>query len=229
MGILPCSRLISLSVGLYIITHQLSEFRKLFVPYSLFRYFTTLFFSIIATATTDCVTDEGFSYFLEEILSFMQRFLREYTYEEVREAEKMTGFFWTTYKPFVNLIYFNYEQHLDSDLVKEKPLVKDLYLTSICAGIFSLKNMCLSDQMQDILEKEKLTDFLLCLPWYVPNDLKVDARMMVQLMSEKVKPNPPMLMNIVKARLATLYMPLDEVMSPSFTDKIHHRLYELSN
>ena len=157
----------------------------------------------------------------------MHKFLHDYTYKQVRDAELETTYFWSTFKPFVKLVYFNYEKHVNGYLVKEKPLVQDLYLTSVKAGIFSLQNMCLSDESQDILEKEELTDFMICLPWYAPDDLKDDARLMVEIMSEKVKPHPPTLMNIVKARLASWCMPLEEVMSPSFVDKIHERLYEL--
>ena len=153
----------------------------------------------------------------------MQTFLCNTTYNEVHIAEEKAGYWWSTMKPFVHLVYFHYNKHIKF-LANENPVLKDLYLTSVQAGIFSLKNMSLSDIYKDIIEKEELTDYLTCLPWYVPQVLREDAELLVQLVNTKIKPQPPQLVNIVKGYLASDCFTLEEVMSPLFIDTLYQRL-----
>ena len=154
----------------------------------------------------------------------MQTFLCSTTYNEVHSAEEEATYFWSTMKPFVNLVYFHYNKHINSLAVQQNQVLKDLYLSSVQAGIFSLQSMCLSDDFKDIIEKEELTDYLTCLPWYVPEVLREDAELLVQLVNMKIKLQPPKLVNIVKGYLASYCFTLEEVMSPLFTDTLYQRL-----
>ena len=173
----------------------------------------------------DYVTNEEFQQFLPEIVFFMKTFLCSTTYDEVHNAEKEAMYFWSTMKPFINLVYFHYDKHINSLAVQQNQVLKDLYLTSVQAGIFSLKNMSFSDDFKNIIEKEELTDYLTCLPWYVPEVLREDAELLVQLVNIKIKPQPPQLVNIVKGYLASYCcFTLEEVMSPLFIDTLYQRL-----
>ena len=188
------------------------------------RYFTTLFFALVSTGSSNCVSKEEFQQFIPDIVSFMHKFLCNTTYEQVHEAEEKATYFWSTIKPFVRLVYFCYEKHSSSLPANQNQLLKDLYLTSVRAGIFSLQNMSLSEDYKDIIEKEELTDYLTCLPWYVPEVLREDAELLVQLVNMKIKPQPPQLVNIVKGYLASYCFTLEEVMSPLFIDTLYQRL-----
>lgn len=157
------------------------------------------------------------------VLGFVSTFLENVTHDEVHEAEISTNYFWSTFKPFVKLTYFHYAKKARSNkLVEEYPLLRKLYLQSMRAGIFSLKNMCLSNNCKEVLEKEKLVDFITCLPWYAPVELKADAQSLVRMMHGVVPPEPPSLTNIVKAMLASNTLSLDTVMGASFITDIHN-------
>ena len=186
-----------------------------------------LFFALISTSPSNCVAKEEFQQFLPEIISFMNKFIHRTTYQQVHEAEEQAEYHWCwcTMKPFVRLIYFHWNNHVNSLAVQQTQLLKDLYLTSIRAGILSLQSMCLSDDCKDVLENEELTDYLTCLPWYVPEVLREDAELLVQLVNIKIKPQPPQLVNIVKGYLASYCcFTLEEVMSPLFIDTLYQRL-----
>ena len=187
------------------------------------RHFTSLFFALVSTGTSNCVAKEEFQLFLPDISSLIDKLLLYTTYEEIHEAEKQANYYWYTMKPFVNLVYSHYKDS-NSLPAMENQLLKDLYLTSVRTGIFSLQSMCLSDDFKDIIEKEELTDYLTCLPWYVPEVLREDAELLVQLVNMKIKPQPPQLVNIVKGYLASYCFTLEEVMSPLFTDTLYQRL-----
>ena len=155
----------------------------------------------------------------------MHIFLHNTTFIDVHIAEEQAGYWWSTMKPFVNLVYFHHDKNTNNFLANQNQVLKDLYLTSIRAGVFSLKTMSLSDIYKDQLEKEELTDYLTCLPWYVPEVLREDAELLVQLVNIKIKPQPPQLVNIVKGYLASYCcFTLEEVMSPLFIDTLYQRL-----
>ena len=106
-------------------------------------------------------------------------------------------------------------------------MILNLFLTSIRSGLFALKNTCLSEDSGEILEKEGLTDFLICLQWYITEELKDDAHTIVQLMSQRVKIAPPSLVNIVKARIASWCVPLERVLSIEYVDEVRAGVYKL--
>lgn len=164
------------------------------------------------------------SQFLPDIVSLMHKFLHSTTPRQVHEAEVIAGYFGTTFKPYVNICYFDFTRHCNSSVAQDVPLVSDVYLTSVHAGLFGLQNMSLTDDFKDIVDKEGLHDYLTCLPWYTTDRLKDEATLLVQLVNEKIKPTPPRLVNILKGYLAiNCGFTLDEVMSPSF---INETLYQ---
>lgn len=166
---------------------------------------------------------ESYYHSFSDVLRFVNRFLQNVTHQEIHEAEVKTNYFWSTFKPFVNLTYFQYTKKTTSNkLVQEHPLLGELYIHSMRAGIFSLKNVCLSNNCKEVLEKEKLVDFITCLPWYVPAELKEDAQSLVRTMNGVVFPGPPRLTNIIKAMIAASTVSLDTVMAASFITDVHN-------
>ena len=111
---------------------------------------------------------------------------------------------------------------MNSKLVEEKPLLKDLYLASLQMGIFLLQRACTTEDTLEILEMEGLIDFIICLPWHVSEGIKEKAKIAVQLLSKKRTLQPPSLMNIAKAKLAVWKIPFQKTMSYEFLDKVHH-------
>lgn len=190
------------------------------------RYYTTLFFSLVCSTSDHFAEHESFDLYSETILSFILDFLQLYTVEEVLRIEVSAEYFWSTLKPFVNLVYFSYERKINSKLVKEKPLLHELYSYSLRATIFCLTVACTrGSDCIDVLEKENQIDFLICLPWYVNAQFRNEAQALVDVLSSKKRLDPPKLLNIAKARLATIsgFTP-EEILNKTFD--IHRQFYQ---
>ena len=117
---------------------------------------------------------------------------------------------------------------MNSKLIEEKPLLKDLYLASLQRGIFLLQRACTTEDTLEILEMEGLIDFIICLPWHVSEGLAEEAGSIVQLLSQKRTLQPPTLKNIAKAKLAAWKVPFQDVMSNDYFDKARHHLTTLN-
>ena len=181
----------------------------------------TVFFAILSTNSNFKSMSDKNDTSISSMSSFMSKFLKNSTYELVHQAEIETCYFSSTIKPLVRLCYFHYEKEINTPTVQMTPVLKELYFTSVKAGIFSIQNISLSDDFKDIVDKEGLIDYLICLPWYVTKDLKDDAQLLVQLTAAKVKLQPPKLMNIAKACLTSSQFTLDEILSPCFIENLY--------
>ena len=190
----------------------------------LYRYFITLFFALVGTASE--MGPQRLEPFLPDIVSLMHKFLHYTKPELVHKAEVQTGYFDSTLKPYVTLCYFDYERKLRSPLCKEIPLLPQFYLMCVRAGIFSLQNMSHTEDFKEIIEKEGLHDYLTCLPWYMNDEeLREEAEVLRQLVQSKIKSSPPTLVNIIKGCLAiNTRFNLEELMSPSFIETLDQRL-----
>ncbi len=69
--------------------------------------------------------------------------------------------------------------------------------------------------------QEGLLDYLVCIPWLYPLDWpeREKARDLVNFMGQHVQLQPPSLINITKAKLASMYFGLEKVlMTDSVTE-----------
>ena len=88
---------------------------------------------------------------------------------------------------------------------------------SLQLAIFTLQNLLGREDHRQILLKEGLLDFVICMPQYVPPSLRPQAEELVQMVvsSPDIPEGPPKLLNLVKARLAKMHFGLEEILSLS--------------
>ena len=84
----------------------------------------------------------------------------------------------------------------------------------IQCGIFSLSNILCSGETRDVLVKEGLLDYLVCIPWLYPLHWpeRKSASELVRFMRGHVTLRPPSLLSMVKAKLAGMYFGLEKVL-----------------
>ena len=100
-------------------------------------------------------------------------------------------------------------------------------MLSVKAGLFLLKNACVIEDNVEVLEKEGQIDFIICLPWFINEEFKEDAVTVVDLLSRKKKLDPPKLVNIAKARLATICnIFIDEILQTKSLEEIYSNLHQ---
>ena len=155
----------------------------------------------------------------QQITSEMESFLDMIDYETVMQCEIKHWYVWSTFLPYIKLVYIpNVPQ-------TEGPTGK-LQLLSLQWIVFALQNMLGRDNHRQILIKEGLLDFVICMPHYIPPSLRPQAEELVQMVvsSPDIPEGPPKLLNLVKAKLAKTHFGLEQVFSLSVSEIVSEAL-----
>ena len=128
---------------------------------------------------------------------FLRGFLDIATYQQIRDAEIKHWYVWQTFIPYVKLAYLPDPPNLSSDL-------RSMQALSLKLTIFSLQNMLGRSKHCEVLVEENLLDYITCMPWFVPEPLKQQAKELVLMLANypDVNMQPPKLLSIAKASLA---------------------------
>ena len=139
----------------------------------------------------------------------IELFLQNNTHEKIRDAEtNLEDFTCLLFIPYVKLAY------IPNAPQAENTSVGELQLVSLRLAIFALQNMLSRRDHRQILLKEGLVDFVICMPQYVPPSSRPQAEELV-VSSPDIPEGPPNLLNLVKARLAKMHFGLEQVLSLS--------------
>ena len=171
------------------------------------RYFTQIYLAQVAVMSPQCIPVE----FYEQICDTMEAFLQSTSYETVKEGEVKHWYVWSTFLPYVKLLY---TPHCPAPNDK---IIRKLQLLSLELILFGLKNMLSRENHRAVLMKEGLIDYITCSPTHVPGILKPQAKELVDLVtsSPDIRQQPAKLTNIVKAYLAKVHFGLEQVLSMS--------------
>lgn len=189
---------------------------------SLYRYFSCVFYAQLLTSSPHLFTLEQKT----TLAQFMSDFLKEATPKEIRDHEVKNGYKWSTVIPFVKLAYyprhnreFSMEIHRDTCAINTEDgdnvvTLNRLAVNCIEMGVFSMQNVLYDEEIRDVLVHEGLVDYIICMPWNVPQESRVQqrARELVVFLSQHMQLQPPSLVNVTKARLASLHFGLDRVL-----------------
>lgn len=173
----------------------------------LHRYFTQIFLAQVAVMSPQHIPVE----FYEQICDTMQAFLQSVSYETVKEGEIKHWYVWSTFLPYVKLLY---TPHCPDERIRR------LQLLSLEMILFGLKNMLSRGNHRAVLLKEGLIDYITCSPTHVPGILKPQAKELVDMVtsSPDVRQQPAKLTSIVKAYLAKVYFGLEQILSMSVSE-----------
>ena len=173
-----------------------------------------MFFALLITGSPSLLADTNPD-ILPRVNEFITNFINSTTCEEVHDAEIRTNYFWSTLKPIVKITYFHFKAHANQAIVKNYPILRSLYVNSMIAGVFSLGNMILKDNFRTILDQEGLTDFVVCLPWVLPQEV-MDEFGDFAYSLQSVTKTAPKLVNLIKAKLAASLLSLDVTLRAEF-------------
>ena len=171
------------------------------------RYFTFLFLIQVSLISPQCIDSDCYVSITGKIESFLQA----NSYEKIREAEISLKSTCSIFLPYVKLAY------IPNAPQAQRSSVGKLQLVSLQLAIFALQNCLGQDIHREILLKDGLLDFVICMPQYVPPSLRPQAEELVQMVvsSPDIPEGPPKLLNLVKARLAKMHFGLEKKLSLS--------------
>ena len=189
------------------------------------RSFATLLFALMITWSMELITPS----LLPMLQDFIKLFFKTADHQMIRQQEAKCGFVWPTIFPFVNLSYFPYlnPKYIPScSSSDEHQTIRQLQLLCIEAGVFSLQNMLSGSQAREILIKEELVDYVVCMPWYIPPGSRAQTRAheLVSCLHQTMQLQPPRLVTMVRAKLAALHFGLEKVLR---TTSVHALLAEV--
>ena len=158
----------------------------------------------------------------KEINSHMTKFLTNATVDSVSEQESSLGFFWSTFLPYVKLLFVPNTPQNSMTPCNEpsKPSISSLQTLSIESVLFSLRCVLNNpDSCQSFLAEE-LNEYVVCVPWHVPQDLREKASSFLRVLSTHTQLQPPRLSVLAKTKLAKMHFGLERMIKMS-------SLYEL--
>ena len=143
------------------------------------------------------------------LLLSMEKFVTDITYMEIHSSLQAQRFYWSTFTPFLSLCY-NRVVHTTQE---KDDAFYQASLLCVKVGLVSMKSLCLEKNVVEIVEYEGLADYMTCLPWNMPDSVTTaSATEVVHIARQSLTLQPPSLVNIVKAQLASYHCGLEKVL-----------------
>ena len=135
---------------------------------------------------------------IEKLMSETLSALSPSSLKEHDENEKM---FWYTLLPYVKLLYLRPGNRLrDCEMT---PTARSIVALSADMILLCLHGALLREVHQRLLVREKLVDYVVCLPWIVPSMSQQRARELVaDIKATSIGLQPPPLITLAKAALS---------------------------
>ena len=150
----------------------------------------------------------------------MEDFLKTATYKSVMEGEVKHWYVWSTFLPYIRLLYLPET----SQVHDRSEVMQRLHMLSLRTVLLSLQNMLGRENHREVLLQEKLEDYITCSPTYVPSSLRDQAKELVRIVSNGVQLQPPRLVNLVKAKLAKCHFGLERIVHMSVGEIVNEAL-----
>ena len=143
---------------------------------------------------------------------------------DVRTYEMDKGFTWESFVPFVSYLYSPVQEIYNNIRAEElKDLLMKLQDLSIKVLLHALEVAVGRKTHLKIMIKEGLLNYIVALPWHVPESSRERARNLIQEVSKLVQIGLPSLCSLVKAKLAKESLGLKKVLEiESVTDLCLH-------
>ena len=131
---------------------------------------------------------------------------------DIRQYEEKEGLVWGTFLPYLQYLY----KPSTAEEVTTKNSVGDiktnLYVGCCNVLLHVLESTLGRDLHLEILLKEGLLDYAMCLPAVLPGECQPRARSLVNELSKHRQLQPPSLCTLAKAHIAKIFCGLQPVM-----------------
>ena len=181
------------------------------------RYFTQLFMAQLVLVSPDLIPP----FLLEKIQCHMQELLDTANPLELMRFEETCRFSWSIFSPYVKLLYI---PNTPAVMGSTSTTMIKLQSLSIQVAIFCLTSNLSRPSHQEIMAEERLLDYVICMPWHVPEEVKTKADEVVRALAAHKPLQPPSLSSIAKAKLAKMHFGLERIMR---MQSIHDLFIEL--
>ncbi len=142
----------------------------------------------------------------QPIHDFMDDLLNKVNHRTIMEGEIKRWYVWSTFVPYVKLAYIPNSP--------QPELMQKLQLLGLRTIVLGLQNMLGRANHREVLVKEGLLDYVLCMPSHVPEGVKPQVVELVGTLVScgDILVQPPSLTRMVKAKLAKMHLGLERVL-----------------
>ena len=131
---------------------------------------------------------------------------------EIRQYEEKEGLVWGTFLPYLQYLY-KPSNLKNKDSATERDTTRAEFYVSYCnVLLYGLENALGREVHLEILVKEELLDYTMCLPAVLPGECQPRARSLVNELGKHRQLQPPSLCTLAKAHLAKIFCGLQPVM-----------------
>lgn len=165
-------------------------------------YFTQIFLSQLILVSPFHISPDLY----QPVQEFMEEFLNKVDHRTIMEGEIKRWYVWSTFVPYVKLIYIPKSP-------QPEPMQR-LQLLSLRTVVLGLHNMLGRANHREVLVKEDLLDYVLCMPSHVPEPVRAPSMELVAMLAScgDLQIQPPRLTSVVKAGLAKMHLGLEKVL-----------------
>ena len=150
-----------------------------------------------------------------KMLDLMSEFLERGILSEIRHYEEEMESTWDTFQPYVRFLYTPSTSDTDSE-----------FLHILCCNVLlhGLESALGRGHHLEILVKEGLLDYTMCLPAVLPGECQPRARSLVNELSKHRQLQPPSLCTLAKAHIAKTFCGLQPIMEMKSIGEFLYRL-----
>ena len=193
----------------------------------LLQYNCIMFFALLVTSSAQLIP-LGFK---QKIFDFIDEFLKTATPAGIHHCSKENDHTWSTVTPYMVPAYYPYLNPERSCTATSLPLsnnevMRKLELHCVEMGVFSMQTAVLDSEAMAVILKEGLLDYIICLPWNLPqrSRAKERAHELNAFLSKQLQLQPPPLLTMAKAKLAAMHFGLDRFLK---VNSVHELLAEV--
>ena len=167
----------------------------------------------------------------QQILGIMSELLETVPPAEIRHYEEKVTMVWGTFLPFMQFLYKPLK-HVDNDTKKNSELSNadnlryKLHIICCSVLLYGLENALGREVHLEILVKEGLLDYTICLPAVLPGECQPRARSLVNELGKHRQLQPPSLCTLAKAHIAKTFCGLQPVMEMSSIREFLHLYFD---
>ena len=145
----------------------------------------------------------------------MVAFLSNTSCAELKQMLIDRQYEWCVFSPVVKLLYVKSLDEIVNCPNSMNSTRKEINSLSMRSVILALRVMIGREENKQMLIKENLKDFICCAPFYLPEELRAEAKVFAK---EVGCLQPPSLLNIVRSKLAKIHYGLMPILERSISE-----------
>ena len=174
------------------------------------RCFTGITLAQVGLGSPHLLIDSIPPQLLQQILNLMSDVLEAASPSELCQYEEKMGITWSTFLPYLR--YFYKPSTVISAENPGEDVGHSLYISSCNVLLHGLENALGREFHLEVLVKEGLLDYTVCLPAVLPGECQQKARSLVNEIGKHRQLQPPSLCTLAQAHIAKTFCGLQPVM-----------------